>query len=142
MRRIFKLLLIILFIGSIFLTTGCKKEEPVEEPIDTKEKVSVIKLNKEQYIDQLKEIKIDGTNDTVKITKKVKWEVPEEADGNTTVSFTIPVYYTITVDGVKYDGIFQLNGFNDDTLDLNPIYDFSIFNLTKDGDISVYISLK
>ena len=136
MKKVLNILLIVIVLTSCIFITGCDKKE--EKEIKT---VSSIKLNKEQYIKQLKEIKINNTKDTLKITKKVKWKVPKEADGNTTVSFSIAIPYIIKVDGKEYKGTYQLNNY-ETSKDDNPKYNFKIVNLTKNGDISVYITKK
>lgn len=139
MKKIFNLLLIVvLLIGSVVMLSGCEKKTETKKI----KVVSNIKLNKEQYIKQLIPVKINGTDDTLTITSEVKWKVPEEADGNTTVSFSIAIPYTIKVDGVEYKGIYQLNSEGMSTLDNNPKYEFKVVNLTKNGDISVHLSLK
>ena len=139
MKKIFNLLLIVvLLIGSVVMLSGCEKKTETKKI----KVVSNIKLNKEQYIKQLIPVKINGTDDTLTITSEVKWMVPEEADGNTTVSFSIAIPYTIKVDGVEYKGIYQLNSEEMSTLDNNPKYEFKVVNLTKNGDISVHLSLK
>ena len=86
---------------------SCTRSEE-KEVKEKKEKdvVDNISLDEEVYIPQLKEISINDTNDTFKITKKVKWKVPKE-DGNTTVSFSIAVPYEFIVAGTKYEGIYQ-----------------------------------
>ena len=125
----------VLIICMVILLTGCDKKSSIKT-------VSSIKLNKEQYIEQLKNINIENSNDTIKITKKVKWKVPKEADGNTTVSFSIIVPYTITVNGIKYNGEYHLNSSEWSTNDYNPKYKFKVVNLTKQGDLSIYITKK
>ena len=102
---------------------------------------SEIELNTKQYINQLEKVRIKGTNDSIIITKQVKWEVPDYGPG-VTVSFAIPIPYTITVDGKEYNGIYELNDFTEKTMDKNPKYNFEVTNLTKDGDIEVLISNK
>lgn len=106
-----------------------------------KQTVSEISLNTKQFINQLENVKIKGTNDSVMITKKVKWEVPEHEAG-TTVSFSIAIPYTIIIEGHEYKGVYQLNNSDWSTSDNNPKYDFKITNLTKDGDIEVLVENK
>lgn len=121
---------------------SCTRSEE-KEVKEKKEKdvVDNISLDEEVYIPQLKEISINDTNDTFKITKKVKWKVPKEEDGNTTVSFSIAVPYEFIVAGTKYEGIYQLN-MHEWSNDDNPKYRFKVMNLTKDGDISIYVEKK
>ena len=98
--------------------------------------VSEISINSKQYINQLEKVKMKGTNDSIMITKKVEWEIPEHEQG-TTVSFSIAIPYAIIVDGREYNGVYQLNNSNWNTQDNNPKYNFTITNLTRDGDIEV-----
>jgi hypothetical protein len=123
----------ILVVVCLLFLTGCGAKK-----IKT---VSNIKLDKEQYIEQLVPVTINGTEDTIIITRSVKWEVPEHEDGET-VSFSIAIPYAIYVDGIKYSGVYELNAADWSEEDNNPKYTFKVINLTKDGDISVYISLK
>ena len=135
------LVIISLVIGVIVFAIINKQEEKKgnnSNPIPT---VSEIELNSKQYINQLEKVRIKGTNDTIIITKKVKWEVPEH-DPGTTVSFSIPVPYTIIIDGREYNGVYELNDSAWNTPDNNPKYNLIITNLTKDGDIEVLISNK
>ena len=124
----------------VFAITNKKKEKKGNNsnPIST---VSEIELNSKQYINQFEIVKIKGTNDTIMITKKVKWEAPEHKDSET-VSFAISIPYTITIDGKEYEGTYQLGSLTDKSIDDNPKYDFQVTNLTKNGDIEVLISYK
>lgn len=108
------------------------------KPIPT---VSEIELNSKQYINQLEKIIIKGTDDTIMINKKVKWEAPEQEE-SATVSFSISVPYTITVDGKEYDGTYQLGSLTSKVTDNNPKYNFQVTNLTKNGDIEILITNK
>ena len=88
------------------LTTNNKRE-----PIQT---VSQIEINSKQFINQLEKVKIKGTDDTIMITERFKWEeVPEDGltkDGDFVLTeWVFPVPYTFTVDGKDYNGIFVLN---------------------------------
>ena len=135
------LVIISLVIGVIVFAIINKQEEKKGNngnPIPT---VSEIELNSKQYINQLEKVGIKGTNDTIMITKKVKWKVPEH-DPGMTVSFSIPVPYTIIVDGHEYNGVYELNDSDWNTPDNNPKYDFKVTNLTEKGDIEVLISNK
>ena len=136
-----KFLLLLAISGLLVFTVGCEKKE--EKGGDDKkiQTVTNIELDKEQYIEQLKAIKINGTEDTIKIDEKVKWEVPEHKEGET-VSFSIAVPYTIVVDGKEYKGVYDFNDVNPAKLDSNPKYDFIIVNLTSKGDISIKITKK
>ena len=123
-----KKIIILLFIGLVVIT-GCVTQK------------DSIKIGEKQYVDQLVPVKIKGTNDTITITKRVKWEVPEH-EPDETISFAIPVPYTIKVDGVEYKGIYELNDYNTSELDNNPKYEFTVTNLTSNGEIEVLITLK
>lgn len=103
--------------------------------------VSEIDLNTKQYIKQLEQVKIKGTNDTVMITKEVKWKVPEHEPG-TQVEFEIAVPYMLLVDGKTYSGTYLLNADDSSKDDGNPKYKFRITNLTKDGDIQIMVEKK
>lgn len=135
---------IIIFIISAILLSGCgignnRKTKKIEgEKIET---VSKIKLGKRQYIEQLKPIKIENTEDTVMITSEVKWETPEHEPG-TTISFSIPIPYTIEVDKKEYSGIYTLGESSWSTPDNNPKYEFNVMNLTSNGDIEILIRKK
>lgn len=100
-----------------------------------------IEIGKEQYIEQLKEVPIKGTSDYFMITEKRQWTVPGNSKG-TTVSFIIQIPYKIHVDGVDYNGIYNLNSHNPYGNDGNPKYTVSIENLTSNYDISVLINKK
>lgn len=136
-----KLLLLLAISGLLVFTVGCEKKEEKGGNGKKIQTVTNIELDKEQYIEQLKTIKIDGTKDTIKIDEKVKWEEPKH-EKDETVSFSIAVPYTITVDGKEYKGIYELNDFDSSKLDTNPKYDFKIVNLTTEGDISIKITKK
>ena len=132
------LIIISLIIISIILTTTAK---PKAKNADSTTSTSEIQLNSKQYINQLEKIKIKGTNDTIMITKKVKWEVPEHEEGEL-VSFAIAIPYTIIVDGKEYNGTYHLGSFENKKTSNNPKYNFEVTNLTKDGDIEVLITKK
>ena len=130
-------LVIVLIVFTIFNKQEEKKRDNVN-PIPT---VSEIELNSKQYINQLEKVKIKGTNDTIMITKKVKWEVPEHEESET-ISFAISVPYTIIVDNQEYNGTYQIGSSASNAIDNNPKYNFEVTNLTKNGDIEVLISNK
>lgn len=125
----------------IFTIIKVNNESSKGISINTKSKVSEIILNTKQYIKQLEKIKIKDTNDSIMITKKVKWEVPDHKP-STTISFSIPIPYTIIVDGREYNGVYELNDSASNTPDNNPKYDLIITDLTKDGDIEVLVKNK
>lgn len=136
-----RFLLILIMISCLVIVVGCNNKKDDESNDKKIQTVTNIELDKEQYIEQLKAIKINGTEDTIKIDEKVKWEVPEHKEGET-VSFAIAVPYTIVVDGKEYKGVYDLNDVNPAKLDSNPKYDFIIVNLTSEGDISIKITKK
>ena len=135
------LLIISLIIISIILITTTKQKEKKSDNDNSTPAISEIELNSKQYINQLEKIKIKGTNDTIMITKKVKWEVPEHEEGEL-VSFAIAIPYTITIDGKEYDGTYHLGSFENKKTSNNPKYNFQVTNLTKEGDIEVLITKK
>ena len=102
--------------------------------------VSEISLNKKNWIHSMKEYKIEGTNNTFQITRKVKFDA-DTGDGNTTVSFAIEIPYTITVDGTEYNGVYIL-GDTFENEQYNPEYNVEITNLTQDGAIQVKLEYK
>lgn len=127
-------LVIVLIVFTIINKTKEKKGDYVNL-IPT---VSEIELNSKLYINQLEKVKIRGTNDTIMITKKVKWEAPENEE-SATVSFDISIPYTITVDNQEYNGTYQLGSSTSKAIDNNPKYNIEVTNLTKNGDIEVLI---
>lgn len=132
--------LVIISLIIVLIVFTIQKQEKGDNG-NLKTTVSEIELNSKQYINQLEKVKIKGTNDTLAITKQVKWQVPEH-DPDMTVSFSIPVPYTIIVDGHEYNGVYELNDSDWNTPDNNPKYDFKVTNLTEKGDIEVLISNK
>lgn len=102
--------------------------------------VSEISLNKKNWIHSMKEYKIEGTDNTFQITRKVKFDA-DTGDGNTTVSFAIEIPYTITVDGTEYNGVYIL-GDTFDNEQYNPEYNVEVTNLTQDGAIQVKLEYK
>ena len=135
------LLIISLIIISIILITTTKQKEKKSDNDNSTPAISEIELNSKQYINQLEKIKIKGTNDTIMITKKVKWEVPNHEKAKT-ISFAIAIPYTITIDGKEYDGTYHLGSFENKKTSNNPKYNFQVTNLTKEGDIEVLITKK
>ena len=135
------LLIISLIIISIILITTTKQKEKKSDNDNSTPAIYEIELNSKQYINQLEKIKIKGTNDTIMITKKVKWEVPNHEKAKT-ISFAIAIPYTITIDGKEYDGTYHLGSFENKKTSNNPKYNFQVTNLTKEGDIEVLITKK
>ena len=135
------LIVISIVIVLIVFTTANKQEEKKGDNINSIPTVSEIELNSKLYINQLEKVKIKGTNDTIMITKKVKWEVPENEESST-VSLDILIPYTLTVDNQEYNGTYQLSSSTSKAIDNNPKYNFEVTNLTKNGDIEVLIRNK
>jgi hypothetical protein len=102
--------------------------------------VSEISLNKKNWIHSMKKYKIEGTDNTFQITRKVKFDA-DTGDGNTTVSFAIEIPYTITVDGTEYNGVYILGDIAENE-QYNPEYNVEITNLTQDGAIQVKLEYK
>lgn len=127
-------IVVISVIGINFMKSKPKQDENIKT-------VSQVSLNSKQYVNSLKKISINDTNDYIMITKAVKWEVPKHSKGQT-ISFSIAIPYTITVDEVEYNGIYYLNGSSSDSDDNNPKYNFSVTNLTQNGEIEVLITTK
>lgn len=126
------IIIIVLGLGIFFINNNKSKQ------IKT---VSKITLDSKQYINSLKKINIKGTDDYIMITEKVKWNVPDH-EKEETLSFSISIPYTIIVDEVEYDGTYELGDYSDYTLDNNPKYNFSVTNLTENGEIEVLITTK
>ena len=134
-----KILVVLIVIVSFLIVTGCEKGK--ESGNGNKKVVSNIELGKKQYIEQLKKVTIDNTDDYLIITEKRKWEVPEHEDG-TTVSFTITIPYTLHVNGVDYSAEYYLGDYQQQTKDNNPKYDLIITNLTNNYETEVLIKEK
>lgn len=114
--------------------------EPIAENNIVKDVDTKLKLNQNQDINCLEKMNIEGTNDYFAITKKVVWQVPEHEPG-TTVSFSIAIPYTITINGQEYQGTYEL-GDNSKQIDSNSKYNIHVSNLTKDGVVTINISNK
>ena len=138
-----KIVLLLLVFATLFIITGCKKKKDNSEGVDNIKIVSNIELGKKQYIEQLKKVSIDGTDDYLIITKKIKWEVPEHEDGET-VSFAINIPYTLHVDGKDYSAQYCLNDCygQNQGVDGNPKYVFEITNLTSNYETEILINKK
>lgn len=101
--------------------------------------VTEVSLRKRAWIDSLTKINIKDTNDYFEITERVKWEVPEHSK-DTTISFTIPVPYKFVVDGVSYNGIYELNDTSWSKKPEGLKYNLRVVNLTKAGKIEIEIT--
>ena len=135
-----------LLLMTLCIITGCKDKKK-EEPTTTTTKdgitfVDKIELDKKQYIEQLKKVYIEDTDDYFIITEKVKWSIPEHEPG-TTVSFIISIPYILHVDGVDYEGTYKLStSSNSYAKDDNPKYDLKVTNLTKNYETQVLFTKK
>lgn len=133
------ILVIVIGVGAfLILNKDDSKGKDKDKKIET---VTQVKIGSRDYIKSLEKISIVGTDDYVMITKAVKWEVPEAEEG-TTVSFSISIPYTITVDGKDYTGFYNLNDSSSNLGDENPKYNFEVVNLTKNGEIEILITNK
>lgn len=103
--------------------------------------INSIKLDEKQPIEQLVKTRIENTEDYITITSKVKWGVPSDLP-NGFGSFAIAIPYEFIVDGIKYNGIYELNDASSSTPDYNPRYNFYVTNLTSDGEMEVLIEKK
>lgn len=131
--------LIIVLVGFwVLVNKNRKGTENTKETENIKE-VTEISLGEEAWINSYTKIKIKDTNDYFEITEKVKWEVPEHPEG-TTISFSIPVPYTFVVNGVSYNGIYELNESDGNKKAEGLEYNLSVVNLTKDGKIKVEVT--
>ena len=147
MQKANKVLILIIIVACTFYLTAChnKKDDNNSSEQEVKSNtittVSELDINTKQYINQLEKIKIKGTDDTIIITERVKWDVPYYGEG-ITVSFSVSIPYTFTVDGKDYNGIYELNDTAWNVPDNNPKYNLQVINLTKNGDIEVLITNK
>lgn len=139
---VFFAIVVILALG-IFFMKSKQSDEPGNGGTDSDKikTVSQITLGSKQYINSLKKINISETDDYIMVTEDVKWEVPEHDKGET-VSFSIAIPYIIVVDDVEYTGIYELGDYSKITGDKNSKYNFSVTNLTKNGEIEVLITTK
>ena len=101
--------------------------------------VSEVKIGEKAWIDSLKKINIIGTNDYFEITKDVKWKIPDY-EGALTVSFAIQVPYTFMVDGILYEGIYELGDSERNIKNEKLKYDIKILDLTDQGEIEVRVT--
>lgn len=136
-----KVVLLLLVFCALFTITACGKKKEDKDGKDEIKFVSKIEIGKAQYIEQLKKVPIDGTDDYLIITEKRKWEVPEHEEG-TTVSFTINIPYILHVDGNDYKGVYYLNDNQEQGDDKNPKYTLKITNLTSNHETEVLINNK
>ncbi len=145
-KSLLTVLIIMMLASMLFVLTGCKNNEgnnatnntTGSEPIKFE---SNIELDKKTYIEQLKKVQINGTDDYLIINEKRKWEVPDHPEG-ATISFTIAIPYTLHVDGKDYSATYELGSGKSSGKDNNPKYEFTITNLTKDYETEVLIKKK
>lgn len=140
-------LLIVVIVALVFCVIKFTNKPKVSNEVNTTNAIDIevaskITIGQETQINQLEQVPIGDSDDYLVINEKVKWEVPEHEEG-TTVSFSIAVPYTIHVDGVDYDGTYYLGDTeNEDKLDKNPKYDFSIVNLGTNYETKVLVKNK
>ena len=103
----------------------------------SKTATSKIELNSIEYINQLENVKIAGTNDTFMITENVNFE---GVSGN----FAIDVPYTFIVNGIEYNGVYTMGSSKDKKKvnDKNPKYDIKITNIKNDYKTEIVITNK
>lgn len=130
------------YVGTKYDNNKCLKEPGTVLPTDgsVKDVETKLVLNQAQEINCLERMNIEGTNDYFAITKVVKWQEPEYEPG-TTVSFSIAIPYTLTIDGVEHEGIYEL-GDSTWSKDDNTKYKVEIVNLTEDGVVTVKVTNK
>lgn len=121
----------------IFKQTHREKNDPQENnPINT---VTEISLGENVWVNSLTKINIKNTNDYFEITEKVKWETPEHSKG-TTISFSVFVPYTFVVNGVSYNGGYQLGDSSWNQKPEGLPYNLKVVNLTKDGKLQIIVT--
>lgn len=119
-------------------------EEKYREKYEKQETESInlvteMYLGERVWIDSPTKVNIKGTNDYFEITENVKWKVPKHSK-DTTISFAIPVPYKFVVDGVSYNGIYELNDASWSKKDEGLDYNLRVVNLTKDGKIEIEVT--
>lgn len=115
------------------------REKYEKQETENINEVTEISLGERAWINSLTKINIKNTNDYFEITDKVKWEIPEYSEG-TTVSFSILVPYTFVVNGISYNGTYELNSANRSKKVEGLDYDLRVTNLTKDGKIEIEVT--
>ena len=115
------------------------REKYEKQETESINEVTEISLGEKAWVNSLTKINIKDTNDYFEITEKVKWEVPKHSK-YTTISFAIPVPYKFVVDGVSYNGIYELNDANWSKKDEGLDYNLRVVNLTKDGKIEIEVT--
>ena len=127
-------IIFILFISIIVVGCSSNKTEEIET-------VSNIELGKEQYIKQLKKVKINNTDDFIMIISKVTWSDENLEDGST-ISSSLSIPYVIHVDGLNYTGNFILGSNVKNKDDDNPKYKVEITDVKKTYETKVLITNK
>lgn len=115
------------------------REKYEKQETENINEVTEISLGERAWINSLTKINIKDTNDYFEITEKVKWEIPEHSE-DTTISFSIPIPYTFVVNGVSYNGIYELNEASSSKVPDGLYYNLRVTNLTKDGKIQVEVT--
>ncbi|MDO4282146.1 MAG: hypothetical protein Q4D02_00785 [Clostridia bacterium] len=115
------------------------REKYEKQEIENINEVTQISLGEKTWINSLTKINIKNTNDYFEITEKVKWKVPEYSEG-TTISFSISVPYTFVVNGVSYNGIYELGDSIGSKKAEGLDYNLKVINLTEDGKIEIEVT--
>lgn len=115
------------------------REKYENQETESINEVTEISLGEKAWINSLTKINIKNTNDYFEIAEKVKWEVPEHSE-DMTISFAIPVPYTFVVEGVSYNGIYELNHAIWSKRPKGLDYNLRVVNLTKDGKIEIEVT--
>ena len=129
-------IIVILVIGVVLIFSGVFKGKDDGDNVNT---FSEVEIGSKTFVLPLEKINIKGTNDYFMITEKVKW--PKDTNGAIIESILL-IPYTITVDGVEYDGTYHLGDSGSSVDDKNPKYNFKVSNLIGEGKTEVLISLK
>ena len=129
--------IVFLTLLSIFLITGCSKEEITNQEGD-------IPLSEETWIDCQQEFNIEGSNDTFEITSSCVFNSDEdESEAQITSTFAVTIDYKVAIDQTTYEesSTFYSSFDNIDTASINPKYNIEITNF-KQGQVSVLITKK
>lgn len=126
--QIMKKKLILLVTIILTISTGCD--------FNGKSNNDTMILNSKDYVRQLREIKIKGTNDYFIITEKRSFDFEPDSDNETEgdmVSWAISIPYRMHVNNIDYEGYCNL-GDEIFCSDDNDKYNIVISNLKKEKD--------